>query len=227
MTGPRVLVVDDEAQIRRFLTIGLEAQGYAVSVAGSVRGGLERAALDRPAVIVLDLGLPDRDGQDFITELRGWADTPILVLSVREAEASKIAALDAGADDYLVKPFAIGELLARLRVLLRRKGDAAPEPRIEHDGLVLDLAHRRVRLDGNPVKLTRKEFDLLAFLARHRGRVLTHRQLLTEVWGPAHVADTHYLRVFMAQLRGKLGDDPAAPRFLVTEPGVGYRFGPG
>lgn len=227
MTRPCVLVIDDEAQIRRFLTIGLEAQGYAVSVAGSVREGLERAALDRPAVIVLDLGLPDRDGQDFIGELRGWADTPILVLSVREAEASKIAALDAGADDYLVKPFAIGELLARLRVLLRRRGDAPPEPLIEHQGLVLDLAHRRAHLDGNPVRLTRKEFDLLALLARNRGRVMTHRNLLTEVWGPAHVEDTHYLRVFMAQLRHKLGDDPAAPRFLVTEPGVGYRFGPG
>jgi DNA-binding response OmpR family regulator len=224
MSARPILIVDDEPQIRRFLKIGLEAQGQPVVEAGTARAAVERAALDRPALVILDLGLPDRDGQDVIAELRGFSDVPILVLSVREGEGEKIRALDAGADDYLVKPFGIGELLARVRVLLRRKGEVLQEPVISVHGLQIDLVGRTVRLDGDPLKLTRKEFDLLALLARHRGKVLTHRQLLHEVWGPAHVEDTHYLRVFVAQLRAKLHDDAAAPRFLRTEPGIGYRF---
>ena len=223
MTGPRVLVVDDEAQIRRFLTIGLEAQGYAVSVAGSVRGGLERAALDRPAVIVLDLGLPDRDGQDFITELRGWADTPILVLSVREAEASKIAALDAGADDYLVKPYAFSELLARIEALGRRRDPEVVATRLQVDDLILDRLARNASRGGKPLTLQPREFKLLECMMQHEGQVLTRTMLLEKVWDYQFDPHTNVVDVHIARLRQKVDRGYERP-LIHTVRGAGYRL---
>ncbi|MEI7037699.1 response regulator [Fulvimonas yonginensis] len=225
--APRVLVVDDEPQIRRFLDIGLRAEGYRVLLAASAAEGLALAATQSPDLIVLDLGLPDRDGQDMLAELRQWSQVPVLVLSVRSAESEKVRALDHGANDYVTKPFGIQELMARLRALLRNHAAAAggtEPPRYDDGRLAVDLARREVALDGRPVALTRKEYAVLALLLRHAGRVVTQQQLLREVWGATHVQDTHYLRIVLGRLRQKLGDDPAAPRWLKTEPGVGYRF---
>jgi two-component system KDP operon response regulator KdpE len=221
----RVLVIEDEAPIRRFLTIILGSSGMIVEEAARGRDGIERAATSAPDVVILDLGLPDIDGKAVVAAIREWSQVPILVLSVRDAESEKIAALDAGADDYVTKPFAAGELMARLRALVRNRRPAGAEkPAVVIGPLVIDLARRLVTLDGEEVKLTRKEYDVLALLARHRGRLVTHRQLLTTVWGPAHVADTHYLRIAIGHVRDKLGDDAADPRFIMTEPGVGYRL---
>ncbi|AVO44182.1 response regulator [Phreatobacter cathodiphilus] len=221
----RVLVIEDEAPIRRFLAIGLASAGFSVEEASRGREGIERAATSAPDVVVLDLGLPDLDGKTVVAAIREWSQVPILVLSVRDAEEEKIAALDAGADDYVTKPFATGELMARLRALIRSRRPAeADKPAVQIGPLVVDLARRVVTLDGIDVKLTRKEYDVLALLARHRGRLVTHRQLLTTVWGPAHVEDTHYLRIAVGHIRDKLGDDAADPRFILTEPGVGYRL---
>jgi two-component system KDP operon response regulator KdpE len=193
--------------------------------AASGKDGIAMAATAQPDLVVLDLGLPDLDGKAAIRRIREWSAVPILILSVRQAEEEKVAALDAGADDYVVKPFGIAEMLARVRALLRsRSGSAAAGAEIAHGNLRVDLARHEVTLAGEPVKLTRKEFDLLALLARNAGRIVTHRQLLTGVWGPAHEHDLQYLRVFIGRLRAKLGDDPAAPRFILNEPGVGYRF---
>lgn len=223
--SPRILVVDDEPQIRRFLRIALEAQGYEVCEAVDGREALARAALDNPAVMVLDLGLPDRDGREVLRELRRFSAMPVIVLSVRTGEADKIGALDDGANDFVVKPFAVGELLARVRAQLRLALNVESLPsRLELGALTIDLAARQILVDGHPVKLSRKEFELLRLLALHAGKVLTHRQLLAEVWGPAHLEDTHYLRLFIGQIRAKLGDDPLEPRFIATEPGVGYRL---
>lgn len=221
----RVLVVEDEAPIRRFLGIILGSAGMAVEEASRGRDGIERAATSAPDVVVLDLGLPDMDGKAVVAAIREWSQVPILVLSVRDGEGEKIAALDAGADDYVTKPFAAGELLARLRALTRsRRPTAAETPAVTIGALAIDLARRIVTLDGAEVKLTRKEYDVLALLARHHGRLVTHRQLLTTIWGPAHVEDTHYLRIAVGHIRDKLGDDAADPRFVLTEPGVGYRL---
>ncbi|MCZ8315721.1 response regulator [Phreatobacter sp.] len=221
----RVLVVEDEAPIRRFLGIILGSAGMAVEEASRGRDGIERAATSAPDVVVLDLGLPDMDGKAVVAAIREWSQVPILVLSVRDGEGEKIAALDAGADDYVTKPFAAGELLARLRALTRsRRPTAAETPAVTIGALAIDLARRTVTLDGAEVKLTRKEYDVLALLARHHGRLFTHRQLLTTIWGPAHVEDTHYLRIAVGHIRDKLGDDAADPRFVLTEPGVGYRL---
>lgn len=223
--APSVLVIDDEAQIRKFLRISLCAQGYRVLEAGSGREGLEQAALGRPDLVVLDLGLPDLDGQQVLRELREWSQVPVLVLSVRAGEGEKVQALDAGANDYVTKPFGIQEFLARVRVLLRQGSVAeVPPAKVLSGPLCLDLAYRRVTLEGAEVALTRKEYAVLALLARHLGRVVTQQQLLRDIWGPSHVEDSHYLRVVIAHLRQKLCDDPAAPRFIVTEAGVGYRF---
>ncbi len=225
--GARILVIDDEAQIRRFLRVALDAHGYEVLEAGTAREGEGKAATERPDLVILDLGLPDMDGKAVVARIREWSQVPILVLSVRQDEAEKVQALDAGAQDYVVKPFGIKELLARIRTLLRdRKGsDSIPEePVLSVGDLQVDLRAHEVRRGGEPVRLTRKEFDLLAMLARHRGRILTHQTLLNEIWGPAHKDDTQYLRVFVRQLRQKLGDDPAAPRYILNEPGVGYRL---
>ncbi|MBB6341701.1 two-component system KDP operon response regulator KdpE [Pseudomonas fluvialis] len=223
--APSVLVIDDEAQIRKFLRISLCAQGYRVLEAGSGREGLEQAALGRPDLVVLDLGLPDLDGQQVLRELREWSQVPVLVLSVRAGEGEKVQALDAGANDYVTKPFGIQEFLARVRVLLRQGlADQLPVAQVRTGGLLVDFAYRRVQLAEQEVALTRKEYAVLALLARHLGRVVTQQQLLKDVWGPSHAEDSHYLRIVIGHLRQKLGDDPAAPTFIVTEAGVGYRL---
>lgn len=223
--APSVLVIDDEAQIRKFLRISLRAQGYRVLEAGSGREGLEQAALGRPDLVVLDLGLPDLDGQQVLRELREWSQVPVLVLSVRAGEGEKVQALDAGANDYVIKPFGIQEFLARVRVLLRQsQTDQQPAVQVRTGDLLVDFAYRRVLLAEQEVPLTRKEYAVLALLARHLGRVVTQQQLLKDVWGPSHADDSHYLRIVIGHLRQKLADDPAAPRFIATEPGVGYRL---
>jgi two-component system KDP operon response regulator KdpE len=225
--APRVLVIDDEAQIRRFLDIGLRAEGYHVLLAATAAEGLALAATQSPDLVVLDLGLPDREGHEVLAELRQWSNVPVLMLSVRDAEKEKVRALDHGANDYVTKPFGIQELMARLRALLRTRVVAGADdtPARYDDGhLVVDQLRREVSLDGEPVALTRKEYAVLALLLRHAGRVVSQQQLLRDVWGASHVQDTHYLRIVIGRLRQKLGDDPAAPQWLKTEPGVGYRF---
>jgi two-component system KDP operon response regulator KdpE len=226
LTPPRILVVDDEPQIHRFLGPALEAAGYAPIRATTAAAGLRLAAERSPSLVLLDLGLPDLDGVEVIPRLRAFTPVPVVVLSARDAEAAKVAALDAGADDYIEKPFALGELLARLRAVLRRAASTqAPAGASLRVGpLEMDLARRTARVDGGePLKLTPREWELLAALARGgEGRVITQRQLLTAVWGPAHVEDAQYLRVYVGHLRQKLG---AAARLIRTEPGVGYRFG--
>jgi two-component system KDP operon response regulator KdpE len=225
--GPLVLLIEDEPQMRRFLHTALVSNGYRLIEAGTAREGLAQAAGRNPDLILLDLGLPDRDGLDLTRELRGWSAVPIIVLSARGREQDKVAALDLGADDYLTKPFGVDELLARIRVALRHAargpGDP-PEPVFEAEGVRVDLIRREVRRGGEPVHLTPTEYKLLAVLIRHAGKVLTHGQLLKEVWGSRSPEQSHYVRVYLAQLRQKLEADPARPRLLVTEPGVGYRL---
>ncbi|MBS1714080.1 MAG: response regulator [Armatimonadetes bacterium] len=223
----RVVVIDDEVQIRRFLKAGLGAESIELFEAETGEEGLRIVARANPDVVLLDLGLPDMDGLEVARRLREWTDVPIIVLSARGQEKDKIAALDAGADDYLTKPFGVGELMARIRVTRRhaaRLKGAEPEPLFEAEGLRVDLAARLVFLNGSEVKLTPIEYRLLACLVRNAGMVLTHRHLLTEVWGPAYADELHYLRVYMAQLRHKLERDPARPKLLTTESGVGYRL---
>ncbi|WP_149536954.1 response regulator [Siccirubricoccus phaeus] len=224
LAAPRVLVIDDEPQIHRFLAPALAASGYAPLRAETGAEGLKRAAEEAPALILLDLGLPDMDGKGLIPRLRGFTAAPIVILSARDQEAEKVAALDAGADDYVEKPFALAELLARLRAVLRRGGGAAPAAVVRSGPLEVDFARRTARLEGQaPLKLTPREWDLLAALARAgEGRVVTQRQLLTAVWGPAHLEDAQYLRVYIGHLRQKLGK---AAGLIRTEPGIGYRFG--
>ena len=225
-TGPVVLVIEDEPPIRRFLRPTLASQGYRLVEAETGEDGLLQAATRQPDLVILDLGLPDMDGLQVIRRLREWTAVPIIVLSARGAESDKVAALDAGADDYVAKPFAAGELLARTRVALRHAALAREpgESTFEVGTLRVDLGRRRVWLGETEVRLTPIEYRLLAVLVRHAGKVLTHRQLLQEVWGPGQVEQTHYLRIYMANLRRKLEADPARPRFLRTEPGVGYRL---
>jgi two-component system KDP operon response regulator KdpE len=220
----RILVIDDEPQIRRFLGISLRAQGYDVVEAADGGAGLATLATGGADAVVLDLGLPDRDGREVLRDLRAWSTVPVLVLSVRAQEGEKVALLDAGANDYLTKPFGVQELAARIRVLLRVERDPQATGSIELGDLRIDPARRLVLRDGEAVNLTRKEWALLALLLRHRGRVLTQTQLLRELWGPTHVDDTHYLRILVAKLRAKLGDDAANPRYIATEPGVGLRL---
>lgn len=217
-----VLVVDDEAAIHRFLTPTLEAEGYTVLKAATGRRALELAAADRPDLVVLDLGLPDLDGKEVLRQLRVWSPVPVVVLSARDREAEKVAALDLGADDFVNKPFGVGELLARLRAALRHARGSAPDV-IRCGDLEIDLPRRQVTRAGETVHLTKREFDLLALLARHAGTVLTHRAILTALWGAAHGEDTQYLRVYIGQLRQKIGA-PAGAGLIVTEPGIGYRF---
>jgi two-component system KDP operon response regulator KdpE len=223
---PTLLVVDDEAQIRKFLRVSLSAHGYAVSEARTGTEALAEAAREPPpALMILDLGLPDIDGQEVLTRLRGWSDMPVLVLSVRAGEREKVSALDHGADDYVTKPFGVAELLARVRVLLRKqRAGETPAAVYSAEGLVVDLARRTVTVDGARLRLTPKEFDLLRALVRQPGQLLTHQQLLREVWGESYTEQTHYLRVVVGHLRQKLGDDSTRPHFIVTEQGVGYRF---
>ena len=224
--APRVLVVDDEAPMRRFLRASLTAAGHQVEEAAGGAEALRLAASHPPDAVLLDLGLPDLDGVEVVRRLREWSAVPVVVLSARGREADKIEALDAGADDYVTKPFAIGELMARLRAALRRSArpEGEPQPVVVTGELRVDLASRRVTFAGADVKLTPIEYRLLATLARHAGRVLTHAALLREVWGPGATGQHHYLRVFMAQLRRKLETDPSRPQHLLTEPGVGYRM---
>jgi two-component system KDP operon response regulator KdpE len=227
MPEPVVVLIEDEPQIRRFLRVTLEGQGYRLFEAATGSDGLLEAATRQPEVVIVDLGLPDMDGLDVIRRLRDWTTVPIIVLSARGREEDKVSALDAGADDYVSKPFGAQELLARIRVALRHAAGArrgGDEATVALDELVVDLAKRRVTVAGADVHLTPIEYRLLITLVRHAGKVLTHRQLLKEVWGPSHTEQAHYLRVYMAQLRHKLERDPARPRYLLTEPGVGYRF---
>lgn len=226
MSNPRILVVDDEPQIQRFLKVALNAAGYEPLMAETAAEALNALVSKAPDAVVLDLGLPDRDGKEVLQDIRAISQIPVIILSARDREAEKIAALDLGADDYVEKPFGIGELMARLRAALRHAPGAASLPRtFARDGLVVDPERRVVTRDDAPVRLTPKEYDLLTALVRHAGRVVTHRQILNEVWGPAHVHDTQYLRVFIGQLRAKIERDPSAPTIIRTEPGVGYRIG--
>jgi two-component system KDP operon response regulator KdpE len=221
-----VLVVDDDPALVRALHINLRARGYQVHAAGTGAGALRLAATHAPDAVVLDLGLPDMDGSEVIAGLRGWTDVPILVLSAREQSRQKVAALDAGADDYIVKPFGMDELLARLRAAIRRGAPAPAEPTVTTEDFTIDLSAGRVTAGGTDVKLTPTEWHLLEVLARHPGKVIDHGRLLTEVWGPAYREQTNYLRVYIAALRRKLEPDAANPRHLLTEPGRGYRFEP-
>jgi two-component system KDP operon response regulator KdpE len=225
VTDTRVLVIDDEPQIHRFLKPALEASGYVVVDAATAAEGLRAIANSAPDIVLLDLGLPDMDGKEVIARARSFSKVPIIVLSVRDREAEKIAALDLGADDYVEKPFEIGELMARLRAALRHKIAGAGEAAVfEGGGLMVDTIRRIVTRDGEPLKLTPKEYDLLTILVRNAGRVVTHRQLLTAVWGPAHTEDTQYLRVFIGQLRQKIEANSAAQSIIRNEPGIGYRL---
>jgi two-component system KDP operon response regulator KdpE len=221
----RVLVVDDEPQIRRALGINLRARGYEVDLAETGEAALELAARHHPDVVVLDLGLPGIGGVEVIEGLRGWSRVPIIVLSVRDAEADKVAALDAGADDFVTKPFGMDELLARLRAALRRAAPAEEEAVVTTDACTIDLAAKRVTgNDGAEIRLTPTEWQIVEVLVRHSGKLVPQRQLLQEVWGPQYETETNYLRVFMAQIRRKLERDPSQPRHFLTEPGMGYRF---
>jgi two-component system KDP operon response regulator KdpE len=223
--SPVVVLIEDEPQIRRFLRATLGSSGYRLHEATSGEDGLVEAATRQPDVVILDLGLPDIDGLQVIRRLREWSTVPIIVLSARGQEGDKVAALDAGADDYVSKPFAVGELMARLRVALRHAAvGESGEPTFTVAGLRVDQVKRLVQMDGKDVHLTPIEYRLLTTLVRHAGRVVSQRQLLKDVWGPAHTDQTHYLRVYMGTLRRKLEQDPARPRYLLTEPGVGYRL---
>jgi two-component system KDP operon response regulator KdpE len=224
---PVVVIVEDEQQIRRFVRTALESEGCRVYEAGTGKQGLIEAGTRKPDLVILDLGLPDLDGVAFLRDLRGWSRMPVIVLSARAGENDKIAALDAGADDYLTKPFGVGELLARVRAALRRGASRGGEPVVAFGDVRLDLASRTVQRAGKDVHLTQIEYRLLAMLAANAGKVLTHRQMLLEVWGPSYVEHSHYLRIYMAQLRHKLEADPARPRHLLTETGVGYRLAAG
>jgi len=222
---PVIVLIEDEPQIRRFLRATLGSHGYRLHEAETGEDGLIEAASRQPDVVILDLGLPDVDGLQVIRRLREWSKVPIIVLSARGQEGDKVAALDAGADDYVSKPFAVGELLARLRVALRHAAAGeSGEPTFTVGDLTVDQIKRQVRVDGREVHLTPIEYRLLTLLVRHSGRVVSQRQLLKEVWGPGQTEQTHYLRVYMGTLRRKLEKDPARPRFLLTEPGVGYRL---
>jgi len=221
----RVLVVDDEAAILKFLRPALEANGYQIEVATTVADAKRQIASKAPDIVVLDLGLPDGDGKDVIKSVREWSDVPIIVLSARDREAEKIDALDLGADDYVNKPFSVGELLARMRAATRNRAQRHDEnPVLAVSDIEIDIVRHRVLRGTAEIKLTPKEFELLSFLARHAGKVLTHRQILTAVWGPAHTTDTQYLRVYIGQLRQKIEASPDDPRIIITEPGIGYRI---
>ncbi|MCX6238481.1 MAG: response regulator [Bacteroidia bacterium] len=220
-----ILIIDDEVQIRRLLEITLSASGYKISEAATGKEGMTMAATRQPALIILDLGLPDADGLDILRKLREWYEKPILILSVRNSEEDIIKALDNGANDYLTKPFRTGELLARIRVAIRQSQGNSDNPILVFGSLIIDLANHTARKNNELIKLTSTEFSLLALLAKNEGRVLTHQYILKEVWGMGYVEQTQYLRVFIAQLRKKVEDEPTKPRLLNTESGIGYRFG--
>lgn len=219
-----ILIIDDEVQIRRLLEIALSANGYKISEASSGREGLALAASLQPVLIILDLGLPDIDGLEILKKLREWYNKPVIILSVRNSEDDIVRALDIGANDYLTKPFRTGELLARIRVAIRQSQGISEKPVLEFGNLCIDLANHVARKNNEIIKLTSTEFSLLALLAKNEGRVLTHQYILKEVWGMGYIEQTQYLRVFIAQLRKKIEDDPVKPKLLNTESGIGYRF---
>ncbi len=220
-----VLIIDDETQIRKFLDIALRAQGYKVLQAENGQQGLELLALQGADLVILDLGLPDLDGFDVLSALRNWSNAPVIVLSVRADEKEKVKLLDAGANDYVTKPFSVQELMARIRVLLRQAQNVVVESAVyDDDVLKIDFAHRQVFLNQQLISLTRKEYQLLNLLAQHKGQLITQPQILKELWGPTHQEDTHYLRILVAKLRGKLNDNAVHPKYIITEPGVGLRF---
>lgn len=223
-TGAQILIVDDEPQIRRFLRISLEINGYRVSEAASGEEAIVRTAQLRPDAVILDMGLPDMDGLEVLKRLREWTQTPVIILSVRDSDTDKVAALDAGADDYLTKPFSVEELMARIRTAQRHAQPQQDEAIFTSGRLQVDLTRRLVTVAGEPVKLTPTEYALLRLLIQHAGKVLTHQQILRSVWGPEYVHETHYLRVYFAQLRQKIEANPALPEIILTEPGVGYRL---
>lgn len=220
-----VLVIDDEIQIRRLLELGLKSNGYRVLLAETAEEGIRRAEMDRPEIMILDLGLPDMDGIEVLRRIRQWSSMPVLILSVRDSESDIVACLDAGADDYLLKPFRTGELLARVRTALRHRPGQPVGDLFESHGLTVDLSARAVKKSGTVVKLTSTEFALLDLLVRYAGKVLTHKFILEQVWGPAHADETQYTRVYVGQLRKKIEDDPANPEIILTESGIGYRLG--
>ncbi|MGS0764172.1 response regulator [Syntrophomonas curvata] len=222
--GARILIIDDEEQMRRLLHVALQAHNYITELAASGAEGLRQTTLFRPDLLLLDMSLPDMDGLELVKNIRGWSQVPIIILSVREAEQDKIAALDAGADDYVTKPFSMGELLARMRTALRHSAPSDSEPLLQFDDLQIDFARRQVRVGGKEIRLTPTEYDLLKILAANAGKVLTHRQLLRMIWGPGYEKETHYLRVYVRQLRHKIENDSSRPRHIITEPGVGFRL---
>lgn len=226
----RILVIDDEVQIRRFMRISLQAEGFTYLEAGTARQGIDMIALESPDLVILDLGLPDEDGFKVLQTLRSWSNLPVLVLTARDAEEEKVKLLEGGANDYLSKPFGIRELIARVRVLLRDLTEGGTEEdtpaRLVFRDLEIDIPNHQVWHKAQLLTLSRKEFALLVMLARHPGRLITQQQLLTSLWGKSHVEDTHYLRIFVSQLRKKLQDNPDEPTYILTEPGIGYRFIP-
>jgi two-component system KDP operon response regulator KdpE len=220
----KIVIIDDETQIRRLLRIALKSEDYQVAEAGNGSDGLALIARQQPDLVVLDLGLPDMDGHQLLAELRSWSSVPVIVLSVRSGEREKVRALDSGAQDYMTKPFSIEELLARIRAALRDRIKPDLPPLLDDGYLLIDLAKRRVKVNGNPVELTPKEYAVLSLLARSPNCVITQTQLLQEIWGQGHKNDTHYLRIIVSHLRQKLGEDPTEPKYIKTEAGVGYRF---
>lgn len=222
--GPRILIIDDETQIRRFLRVTLTSHGYFVKDSGTGKEGLDEVAVFGPDLVILDLGLPDIDGLEVVRLLREWSKVPIIILSAKEQETDKIAALDSGADDYVTKPFGMGELLARIRAAMRHIAGGEEQPILQFEDLTIDLAHRRITIDEKEIKLTPIEYEIVKNLAINAGKVITHRYLLRTVWGPSYETDIQYLRVYMGQIRRKLERDPSRPRHIITEPGVGYRL---
>lgn len=222
--GTRILVIDDEIPIRKLLRVALTSHGYEVGEAANGKEGLEKVTVYRPNLIILDLGLPDIEGIEVVKRLREWSKTPVIILSVKEQEYDKIDALDAGADDYLTKPFSMGELLARIRAALRHSLSDNDTPVLHFNELSIDLAHRQVKVNSKEIKLSPIEYDLIKNLAIHAGKVLTHKHLLKTIWGPSYEKDSQYLRVYVGQLRRKIEVDPSHPKHLITEPGVGYRL---
>lgn len=220
----RILIIDDEKQIRRFLRVALTSHGYVVKDVETGKEGLDAVAMFSPDLVILDLGLPDLDGQDIVLQLREWSKVPIIVLSVKEQEIDKITALDSGADDYVTKPFAMGELLARMRAAMRHNTGEGEQPILQFNDLSIDFVHRRISIDDNEIKLTLTEYEIVKNLAVNAGKVITHKMLLRSVWGPSYENDVQYLRVYISQIRHKLERNPSRPRHIITEPGVGYRL---